>query len=109
MDYKDKEYHRQKAKEHYWANKEEYNQRCQEQKARTRLLLNEVKSVGCNRCGEKSVSCLDFHHLHGKDRTVSSMLGMSDKRVQAEIDKCIILCANCHRKLHAGEFEANGS
>ena len=100
MDYKDKEYHQQKAKEHYWKNKEAYNKRNQEQKARTRQIINDAKQCGCYVCREDSIWCLDFHHLGDKDTTVSSMLGMSDARVRAEIAKCVVLCRNCHGKVH---------
>jgi hypothetical protein len=48
---------------------------------------------------------LEIHHLYGKDMAVSAMVsrGYSIKRIQAEIDKSIVLCANCHRKLTVEE------
>lgn len=101
---KDKEYHTTKSKEHYWANKESYQFRCKLQRDRTRLILDEAKSNGCLICDETDLSCLDFHHLSDKDQIVSTMLGMSDKKVRNEIAKCVVLCANCHRKLHAGKI-----
>jgi hypothetical protein len=104
MDYKTKTYHQQKAKEHYHANRDEYLKRNQEQKARTRNILNEAKASGCMLCSEADLCCLDFHHLGDKDMTVSTMLGMNDARVRAEIDKCVILCRNCHAKVHAGRL-----
>lgn len=55
-------------------------------------------------CGESRIICLDFHHV---DRTtkigdVSVLLGNSKPLdiVKAEIMKCVIICGNCHRKLH---------
>lgn len=55
----------------------------------------------CTNCGETETVCLDFHHTQDK------LFGLSDattsfglKRLTEEIEKCIILCANCHRKLH---------
>jgi hypothetical protein len=98
----DLEYHKQKSREHYQKYKQKYNERNQLQKQKTRDIIEEAKSSGCIKCGEKEQSCLDFHHLGEKDKTVSSMLGMNEERVRAEISKCVILCANCHRKLHAG-------
>lgn len=59
-------------------------------------------TLSCSRCIESDYRCLDFHH---KDRTtktaaVSQMVneGKSLKSIKKEIEKCIILCANCHRK-----------
>lgn len=60
----------------------------------------EVKKAGCSRCDEKYVPCIDFHHLHGKDVPVSRMRSYGLQRVKDEIAKCILLCANCHRKEH---------
>ena len=102
MDYKSKEFHREKSKEHYQKYKQKYNERNQLQKQKTRLIIEEAKEGGCIKCNETEKACLDFHHLGDKDTTVSSMLGMSEQRVRSEISKCVVLCANCHRKLHAG-------
>jgi hypothetical protein len=98
----DLDYHRQKSKEHYQKYKQKYNERNQVQKQRTREIIAEAKQGGCSVCSEKQPACLDFHHISGKDKTVASMLGMNDDRVREEISKCVILCANCHRKHHAG-------
>ena len=98
----DTEYHKQKSREHYQKYKAKYNERNRLQKQRTREIILEAKKEGCVKCSEKEPACLDFHHLGGKDATVSSMLGMNDERVEEEINKCVVLCSNCHRKLHAG-------
>lgn len=62
---------------------------------------------GCARCGERHPACLDFHHRDRttKDLTLSQMCARaaSDRRIQEEIQKCDLLCANCHRKLHWGD------
>lgn len=58
--------------------------------------------------------CLDFHHkdLALKSYNIAAMargkLGEGKKkRILEEIAKCDVLCANCHRKLHAGEQSFN--
>jgi hypothetical protein len=66
---------------------------------------------GCIKCGENDIRCLDFHHrdTNEKDSNVSRMLVMYGKqRILKEMEKCDILCANCHRKEHfkGGDFEA---
>jgi hypothetical protein len=59
----------------------------------------------CISCGEKSIECLDWHHLDPSKKTngVSRMVHdkMPIKTILQEMDKCIIVCANCHRKVHA--------
>ena len=70
----------------------------------------ELKSTfSCARCGEGDASCLDFHHRNPDEKSDELgraiwINGWSKKRILQEIDKCVVLCANCHRKLHAGRF-----
>ena len=53
-------------------------------------------------CGyDKNISALEFHHLdpNEKDFTISgTKCGWND--LQKELDKCIMICANCHREIH---------
>lgn len=72
------------------------------------LWFREVKkSLSCERCGDSHPACLDFHHLDPseKDFTISMAggQGYSKNRILNEISKCIVLCSNCHRKLHFAE------
>lgn len=72
------------------------------------LRLSRIKSdLGCSRCGETDFKVLDFHHLseHDKHFNIGRTKGKS-KRWQVilrEIEKCEILCANCHRRVTARE------
>ena len=63
-------------------------------------------SAGCAVCGENYPFALDFHHLDPSEKEAGlstiQARGWRIERVQEEIDKCIVLCANCHRKLHHG-------
>jgi hypothetical protein len=82
------------------------------QEARLELKRKLVAAAGgcCTRCGyNKSIYALDFHHP-GKDKenTVSNLLTLAvGKKSEhmalalAEAAKCILLCANCHREVHA--------
>lgn len=66
-----------------------------------KVMLDSLKSSrGCLRCGESDASCLDFHHAADKSFNISRR-NASNARLDAEISKCVVLCANCHRKLHA--------
>ncbi len=70
-----------------------------------RLVINEAKAkIGCAFCEEFDFCCLDFHHCNGdKKQCVSTMFGrVGIEKLWAEIEKCEVVCANCHRKLHAG-------
>lgn len=63
--------------------------------------VRDLKSkIGCTDCGEKDIRCLDFHHLDSslKTRCVSEMMMYSIITIKKEIEKCVLLCANCHRK-----------
>ena len=69
------------------------------------VFVEEYKaSHGCCICGENFPAAMDFHHLGDKEETISKLSNRSWRipRVQAEMDKCVLLCANCHRKVHAG-------
>ncbi len=69
-------------------------------RARAAVIKAEAKSVGCQICGyNKCLAALDFHHVGDKDNDVSELY--SGAYTIAEINKCIVLCANCHREIHA--------
>lgn len=59
---------------------------------------------GCKLCNETEVACLDFHHLDPsmKEDNLARMDTCSISKIKEEIRKCVVLCSNCHRKLHAG-------
>lgn len=56
----------------------------------------------CKICGDSRWYVLDFHHRDQKEKdfNISNMRFESMETVKMEIDKCDILCSNCHRELH---------
>lgn len=60
----------------------------------------------CANCTESDSVCLDFHHIGDKDMEITKAIhrGWSWTRVVKELEKCIVFCANCHRKFHAGKL-----
>jgi len=66
----------------------------------------EYKGNKCQICGyDRCAEAMEFHHLDSSEKD----FGVSHKgytrgwlKVKEEIDKCVMLCANCHREVHAG-------
>ena len=66
----------------------------------------EYKGGSCQECGyDKCNSALEFHHLNPKEKdfNICSIKGCEfNDKIKKELDKCILVCANCHREIHAG-------
>ena len=116
MPYKDK--NKQREAQRLWAQKQspEFKQQKYAREKKKKKLavekLNQLKlNKGCcEACGDYHPPvCFDFHHIDEttKKRDVSYLAGKgySWETIQAEIDKCYMLCAPCRRKLHAGLLE----
>ncbi len=78
---------------------------------RNRDFVREYKSQHpCVKCAEyhpeyveRHPACLHFHHVNGKKETEVSNLvrGMvSIEKLKKEMDKCVVVCANCHARIH---------
>lgn len=71
----------------------------------------EMKKKAITHLGGKCVNCgynghlaaLEFHHLNPKEKdfTIGKMMNRKWDSIVKEIDKCIILCSNCHRIEHS--------
>jgi len=69
----------------------------------TRFIQEYKLSKGCSICGyNRCAAALDFHHPNDDKKYSIGKIGTL-KTVKAEIKKCILLCANCHRELHDKE------
>lgn len=70
-------------------------------------IINYIKEYyGCAVCGEQEICCLDFHHVDSKNFYISKDgPKVSIKRMFEEMKKCIVVCASCHRKIHASVIE----
>lgn len=100
--------HRRKNELYQLKYKERYKDKLKENKRKRRTiirdLIKQLKSCGCLICGETDACCLDFHHLRDKSFSICENPDISKSLLMKEIEKCIVLCANCHRKLHAGKI-----
>lgn len=63
----------------------------------------EYKGGKCQICGyNKCNNALEFHHVDPskKDFHISKNMNKSWEKIKNEIDKCVLVCANCHREIH---------
>jgi len=78
-----------------------------------REMAVDYKGSHCELCGySRCIEALEFHHTDssGKDFSISEKgYTRSWGKVQEELDKCMLLCANCHRELHAKLAASNGN
>lgn len=72
----------------------------------------EYKGGKCFFCGySKHQGSLEFHHMEQKSKNFqisSARMTTFDERVIAELDKCILVCSNCHKEVHAGVITLDG-
>lgn len=69
------------------------------------FVYNYLHEHGCTDCSENDPKVLEFDHFRDKENNVAHMLrgSFSLKRIKAEIAKCAVRCANCHRRKTAIE------
>ena len=100
-------YFREYNKGWYRRHKERLLEKRRQHNGELRQWLRQYKSkLSCRECGESHPACLQFHHRDrkGKSFDISHSIGiwgyMTFKRMKEEVDKCDILCGNCHALLH---------
>lgn len=64
-----------------------------------KLVLDELKStISCLDCGRKFAPCqMDFDHIRDKSVSISRLVSETPNRISEELEKCHLVCANCHR------------
>lgn len=75
-------------------------------KQRQDYIWNILTASECKVCGLDDPLVLEFDHRDPKTKVynVTDMYQLSESKIQAEIDKCDILCANCHRRRTIQQF-----
>jgi hypothetical protein len=91
-------------REHYLANRQRYIRRAADNKrkarlAQTTLLLAHFADNPCVDCGETDPVVLEFDHLRDKRFNIGTAVTRYGwDAIAAEIEKCEVVCANCHRR-----------
>lgn len=84
--------------------------------SRIRRLERKTQAVNykggkCERCGYKEhIAALEFHHIDpdNKDFNIGNHMNKNWEFVKKELDKCVLLCSNCHRIEHS-KYEETSS
>ena len=103
MPFIDSEKRKAYRREWYKNNKDSEKKHVKNRKTEIRKWINHYKkTLTCSLCQENHPATIDFHHIKGKDFEIGYMVsnGYSINRIKSELEKCQILCANCHRKEH---------
>lgn len=76
--------------------------------AKREIKLRAIEYLGgkCNRCGYMGVPAVyDFHHKDPNEKEFNwGKYRTSWAKLQPELDKCVLLCSNCHREVHDAEW-----
>jgi len=76
----------------------------------TKLKLIDMLGGVCKKCKQSfHPAAFDFHHLDPSKKEFSittAFQNMSFEKIYQEVQKCILLCANCHRIEHTGDYYA---
>ena len=96
--------------------KNKYHQSYEAQKDRgltRKLSLIKLAGGKCSLCGyNKNLAALAFHHLDSAEKDfkldMRSLSNRGLKTVLAELDKCILVCHNCHSELHNPHLDLGG-
>ena len=80
------------------------NKQTTERSQAFKKLIVDYKGGCCERCGyNKSISALEFHHINPEEKDFI-LGGLKNKvlndKIKKELNKCIMVCANCHREIH---------
>jgi hypothetical protein len=107
---KTSQHKREQVARYYRDNSEKRKEYRKRRKKQAQDVIAKLRAdAACCRCGESDPCCLDFHHVDkntkrsevtrlGKDNGINTMM--------KELAKTIVLCSNCHRKLHRDEGTA---
>lgn len=87
-----------------WHNQEKI-ERNKAQIRHRKIIMRKLKINGCAMCGyDRCIRSLHFHHANPKDKkfniSTQRLFNHSNKEITNELNKCILLCCNCHGEIH---------
>ena len=98
-----KSFYKSKKKTHSWC-KPCNNKDSWKRQKNIKAQCVEYKGGKCENCGIEDDPCIyDFHHVDASEKsyTIARFSSRSLESLKSELDKCILLCSNCHRKQHS--------
>ena len=108
-----KECHKEYRDQHYLNNREKYILKSHNYKIEFKEWFNDIrKNLKCSKCEESRWWVLDFHHRNPeeKDYNISDLVTKCSKvLIIKEVEKCDVLCSNCHRDLHYQQRSASNA
>jgi hypothetical protein len=85
-------------KDYYRKNKAKVAERMKGYRAEIREMVRVAKAQPCADCGGSFPQCvMEFHHLDPSQKTSDVSQQSTPNAAQKEMDKCVVICANCHR------------
>ncbi len=106
------ERHKEVVREYQANNRDSINRKARERRAKhLNRLIEDLGGLKCSMCGFKDeyIGCYDFHHkdMSTKEHNLGSIMLHNFTKIKEEADKCVLVCSNCHRKIHRREEIGN--
>ena len=106
-----KEKNKQIAKNYYENNKEKQKEYHLDRAHKSKVEAIKLKGGKCSMCGVsyngENASIFDFHHVNSEEKEFNPKRLINNgltERALKELDKCILVCSNCHRLLHNSKY-----
>ena len=103
-------YLKKNGKFHYWC-KECNCKITSDKQKKMKIYAVDYKGGKCCLCGySKYFGALDFHHVNPSEKefAIGSLRAYGEEKLKYELDKCILVCKNCHAEIHGKVVDSPG-